>query len=390
MDDHLKDKKLATRAVHSGRVPEDGANSVTTPIYPSSTYRMAFPGDESGYVYSRWSNPTRVALEASLASLENGTHAYTFASGMAAVNAVTNLLKAGDHVVAVDDLYGGTLRLFERLLTNQGLEFSYVDGRDPADFEKAVRKNTRLFWIETPTNPLLRLVDIAKVAQIGRARNILTAVDSTFATPYLQQPLEQGADIVHHSLSKYLAGHCDVIGGALITKDEKLAEQLWFNQYAVGAQLGPFESWLVLRGIKTLHVRMDRHCSNAVRISEFLQTVDVVERVYFPGLQTDSLPNGMSGPGGIVSFGIKADFEQVKSFAMATELFVLAESLGGVESLISHPASMTHASIPRELREPRGIGDGLIRLSVGLEDVDDLVADLAHAFEVMQSHKVVR
>lgn len=390
MDDHLKDKKLATRAVHSGRVPEDGTNSVTTPIYPSSTYRMAFPGDESGHVYSRWSNPTRVALETSLASLENGTHAYAFASGMAAVNAVTNLLKAGDHVVAVDDLYGGTLRLFESLLTNQGLSFSYVDGRDPANFEKAIKDNTRLFWIETPTNPLLHLIDISAVSEIGRARNILTAVDSTFATPYLQQPLEQGADIVHHSLSKYLAGHCDVIGGALITKDEKLAEQLWFNQYAVGAQLGPFESWLVLRGIKTLHVRMDRHCDNAGRIAEFLQTVDVVEQVYFPGLQTDSLPNGMRGPGGIVSFGIKADFEQVKSFAMATELFVLAESLGGVESLINHPASMTHASIPREIREPRGVGDGLIRLSVGLEDVDDLVADLEQAFEVMQSQKVAR
>lgn len=390
MDDHHKDRKLATRAVHSGRVPEDGANSVTTPIYPSSTYRMAYPGDDTGYVYSRWSNPTRGALEKALASLEEGAHAYAFSSGMAAVNAVTNLLKAGDHVVAVDDLYGGTLRLFERLLKNQGLSFSYVDGRDPANFEKAVKNNTRLFWLETPTNPLLRLVDIAKVTEIGRSRNILTAVDSTFATPYLQQPLKQGADIVHHSLSKYMAGHCDVIGGALITHDEKLAEQLWFNQYAVGAHLGPFESWLVLRGLKTLHVRMDRHCDNAGRIAEFLQTVDIVERVYFPGLQTDSLPNGMSGPGGIVSFRIKADFEQVKSFAMATELFVLAESLGGVESLINHPASMTHASIPRDVREPRGIGDGLIRLSVGLEDVDDLVADLEHAFEVMQSHKVVR
>lgn len=390
MDDHHKDRKLATRAVHSGRVPEDGANSVTTPIYPSSTYRMAYPGDDTGYVYSRWSNPTRGALEKALASLEEGAHAYAFSSGMAAVNAVTNLLKAGDHVVAVDDLYGGTLRLFERLLKNQGLEFSYVDGRDPANFEKAVKNNTRLFWLETPTNPLLRLVDIAKVAEIGRSRNILTAVDSTFATPYLQQPLKQGADIVHHSLSKYMAGHCDVIGGALITHDEKLAEQLWFNQYAVGAHLGPFESWLVLRGLKTLHVRMDRHCDNAGRVAEFLQTVDIVERVYFPGLQTDSLPNGMSGPGGIVSFRIKADFEQVKSFAMATELFVLAESLGGVESLINHPASMTHASIPRDVREPRGIGDGLIRLSVGLEDVDDLVADLEHAFEVMQSHKVGR
>lgn len=390
MDDHLKNKKLATRAVHSGRVPEDGTNSVTTPIYPSSTFRMAFPGDDSGYVYSRWSNPTRVALENGLASLENGTHAFAFSSGMAAVSAVTSLLKSGDHVVSVDDLYGGTHRLFEQQLGNLGIKFSYVDGRDPANFEKAANDNTRLFWIETPTNPLLRLIDIAAISKIARARNIVTAVDNTFATPYLQQPLEHGADIVHHSLSKYLAGHCDVIGGALITKDETLAERLRFNQYAVGAQLGPFESWLVLRGMKTLHVRMDRHCENATKVSEFLQTVDIVERVHFPGLHKGPLPNGMKGPGGMVSFKIKAGFDQVKAFAMATELFLLAESLGGVESLINHPASMTHASIPAEIREERGIDDGLIRLSVGLEDSGDLIEDLKQAFEVLRRQPVTR
>jgi len=385
MEEFYKDKRFATRAVHAGRVPEDGTNSVTTPIYPSSTYRVGFPGDESGYVYSRWSNPTRRALEKSLASLENGTDAYAFASGMAAVNAVTNLLKAGDHVVAVDDLYGGTMRLFDRLLTDFGLEFSYADGREPANFEQACRPNTRLFWIETPTNPLLRLVEIKAVSQIARRRDILTVVDNTFATPYLQQPLGLGADIVHHSLSKYLAGHCDVIGGALVTKDPTLAERLFFNQYAVGAQLGPFESWLVLRGLKTLHPRMERHCENAARIAEHLSGLDLVERVYFPGLAGEPLPNDMKGPGGMVTFSLGADFDSVKSFVMATRLFVLAESLGGVESLINHPASMTHASIPREIREQRGIGDGLIRLSVGLEDVDDLIADLDQAFAVLGS-----
>jgi len=384
MDEFLKNKHFATRAVHSGRVERDGTDSVTTPIYPSSTYRVGFPGDESGYVYSRWSNPTRLALEQSLASLENGAYAYAFASGMAAVHAVTNLLKAGDHVVAVDDLYGGTMRLFGRLLTEFGLEFSYVDGRDPSNFEKAAKDNTRLFWIETPTNPLLRLVDIAAAAKIAGPQGILTVVDNTFATPYLQQPLSLGADIVHHSLSKYLAGHCDVIGGALITNDEALAERLWFNQYAVGAQLGPFESWLVLRGLKTLHLRMERHCDNARRVAEYLSGVDVVDQVFFPGLAGDTLPNNMQGAGGMVSFSVAAHFEMVKSFVMATKLFVLAESLGGVESLINHPASMTHASIPRELRERRGIGDGLIRLSVGLENVDDLIADLAQAFDVLR------
>ncbi len=390
MDDHLKDKKIATRAVHSGRVPNDGTNSVTTPIYPSSTYRMAFPGDESGHVYSRWSNPTRNALERSLASLENGSHAYAFASGMAAVSAVMNLLKSGDHVVAVEDLYGGTHRLFEKLLGNFGINFSYVDGRAPSDFEKAAKDNTRLFWIETPTNPLLRLIDIQAVAERGHARDILTVVDNTFATPFLQQPLELGADIVHHSLSKYLGGHCDIIGGALIVRDETLAERLFFNQYAVGAQLGPFESWLVLRGIKTLPVRMERHCENARKIARYLESVDLVEKVHFPGLDSGRLPNAMKGPGGMVSFLVKADFEQVKAFVTSTQLFVLAESLGGVESLINHPASMTHASIPREVREPRGIGDGLIRLSVGLEDADDLIADLKQAFEALRRQLVAR
>ncbi|MFQ5500355.1 MAG: trans-sulfuration enzyme family protein [Candidatus Zixiibacteriota bacterium] len=383
-------KRFETRAIQAGRVPEDQTGSVTTPIYPSSTYRVAFPGDESGYVYSRWSNPTRLALEKALASLENGRYGYAFSSGLSAMTAVMHLLKAGDHVVAVDDLYGGTMRQFERLLRNFGLDFTYVDGTDASNFEEAVKDNTKLFWIETPTNPLLKLVDISAVSAIARKHGILTAVDNTFATPFIQLPLTLGADIVHHSMSKYLSGHCDVIGGSLIVNDEALAERVRFNQYAVGAHLGPFESWLVLRGLKTLHVRMERHCANAARIVEHLQSIDIVDAVFYPGLDGAALLNDMKLPGGIVSFSIDADLETVKAFACATNVFVLAESLGGVESLINHPALMTHASIPKDIREKRGIGDGLIRLSVGLEHIDDLLDDLKQAFESIRTRVVER
>ncbi len=378
-------KGFATRAIHSGTVPEDGARSVTTPIYPSSTYRVDYPGDDSGYVYSRWANPTRSALERGLTSLEDASHAYAFSSGLAAANAVVTMLKPGDHIVAMDDLYGGIVRQFELLLTDLGLEFTYVDGRDAANFEKAIKDNTALLWLETPTNPLLHLADIPKVCEIARKHKLLTVVDNTFATPYIQRPLALGADIVLHSLSKYLAGHCDVIGGALLTNDEAIAEKIRFRQYGVGAMLGPFESWLVLRGMKTLHVRMERHCENAAKVAEYLSGVDLVDMISYPGLDGSPLPNKMKLAGGMVTFNIKADFEKVKAFAMATEVFVLAESLGGVESLVNHPASMTHASIPKEVREARGIGDGLVRLSVGLEDSDDLIADLERAFEVMRS-----
>ncbi len=381
MDDKMQKRRFETRAIHAGRVPEDMTGSVTTPIFPSSTYRVAYPGDESGYVYSRWSNPTRKALEEALASLENGTHGYAFSSGLSALTAVLHLLKAGDHVVAVSDLYGGTRRLFERLMRNFGLDFSYIDGRDAANFAKASKPNTRLYWLETPTNPLLQLIDIEAVAQIAKPRNILVAVDNTFATPYIQRPLDLGADIVHHSMSKYLGGHCDVIAGALIVKDNELAERVRFNQYAVGGHLGPFESWLVLRGLKTLHLRMERHSFNAMKVVEYLETVDMVERIYYPGVDNKAIPNKMTMPGGMLSFDLKADFETVKAFATATEVFVLAESLGGVESLINHPASMTHASIPKEVREANGVGDGLVRLSVGIEHIDDLLIDLRNAFQ---------
>ena len=385
MGDHLKNKHFETRAIHLGQVAEDGTRSVTTAIYPSSTYRVEYPGDESGYVYSRWSNPTRKALEETLASLENGTRAFAFSSGLAAINAVFGLLRPGDHVVTLTDLYGGTRRQFERVLKNYQIEFSYVDGRNPEDFEGAVTDKTKLFWLETPTNPLLNLIDIAKVAAIAKKHNVLTAVDNTFATPYIQKPLDLGADIAHHSASKYLGGHCDLIAGVLVVKDKDLAEQLYFQQYAVGAQLNPFESWLMLRGIKTLHVRMERHSVNSMKIAEYLESEPMVDRVYYPGIDGKPVPNEMKMPGGMVSFTIKdADFERVKKFAMSTKIFVLAESLGGVESLINHPASMTHASIPKEVREKHGVTDNLIRLSVGIEHIDDLLIDLRTAFAAIK------
>lgn len=384
MDENLKNKKIETRAVHTGRVPEDGTGSVTTPIFPSSTYRVAFPGDESGYVYSRWSNPTRNAVERALASLESGTKAYLFSSGLSALNAIMSLFKSGDHIVAVDDLYGGTIRQFEKIWTKFGLGFSYVDGTNPENFQKAVKPSTRLFWIETPTNPLMKLIDIEAVSKVARQKEILVAVDNTFATPYIQRPLELGADLVHHSASKYLSGHCDIIAGAVVVKDEKLAEKVFFNQYAIGGHLNPFEAWLLLRGLKTLHVRMERHSVNAMKISEYLETVDIVDKIYFPGHDGKSIPNKMAMPGGMISFTMNADFETVKAFVMATEVFILAESLGGVESLINHPASMTHASIPKEVRERRGISDSLVRLSVGIENIDDLLIDLRQAFEAIR------
>lgn len=387
MSEKKKKLHISTRAIHAGAVPEDGTGSVTTPIYPSSTFRMVFPGDDSGYVYSRWSNPTRAALERALATIENGTHGYAFSSGLSALNAVLHLLSSGDHMIAVNDLYGGTLRQFEQVMRQMGLTFSYVNGENPTDFEKEITDKTKLIWIETPTNPLLKLMDISAIAKVAHSRpqEILLAVDNTFATPIIQLPLEHGADIVHHSASKYLGGHADVIGGALIVSDEKLAERIRFVQNAIGGTLGPFESWLVLRGLKTLDVRVTRGCENAIRVAEYLKQNEMVARVYYPGLGGQPLPNNMSMPGAMVSFDLKADFETVKSFVTATELFVLAESLGGVESLVNHPASMTHASIPKDTREANGVLDSLVRLSVGLEHVDDLIADLAQAFDKVRA-----
>jgi cystathionine gamma-lyase len=378
-----KNRRFETKAIMAGRVPEDGTNGVTTPIYPSTTYRVSEPGDDSGYVYSRWSNPTRAALERGLAALENGTHALAFSSGLSAINAILHLLKAGDHIVAVDDLYGGTHRQYEQVMKQFGLEFSYVDGRDANNFDRARKENTRLFWIETPTNPLLKLTDIEKVSAIAKAHGILTAVDNTFATPYIQQPLDLGADLVMHSMSKYLGGHCDVIGGCVVTRNKELGEKIYFNQYAVGTMLGPFESWLVLRGIKTLAVRMERHSINAQQIADFLESHSKVKKVYYPGQDSQPVPNNMKLPGGMLSFELDADLDAVKKFCTSLEVFALAESLGGVESLINHPALMTHASIPKEIREANGIGDNLIRLSVGLEHIDDLLIDLRTALDAV-------
>ncbi len=376
----FKNRKFETNAIHCGQIPEDGTGAVTTPLHMSSTYKVGFPGDESGYVYSRWSNPTRKALEEVLAALENGTDAFAYASGLASITAVLHLLEPGDHVVAVDDLYGGTHRLFERLMKKFKIEFSYVDGTNAENFKNAIQDNTKLFWVETPTNPLLKLTDIEAVVEFAKGKDILVAVDNTFATPYIQKPLDLGADIVMHSASKYLGGHCDIIAGALIVKDADVAEKLHFNQYAVGGQLGPFESWLMMRGLKTLHLRMERHSMNAMKVAEYLETVDLVDKVYFPGLDGSKVPNKMTMPGGMVSFTINADVETVKKFSMSTKLFILAESLGGVESLLNHPALMTHASIPKEIREKAGVTDNLIRLSVGVEHIDDLIIDLRMAF----------
>ena len=383
LDDSLKNKRFETRAIHSGRVPEDNTGSVTTPIFPSTTYRVAYPGDEDGYVYSRWANPTRLALEDTLAALENGVQGFAFSSGLGALTTLLHLFEPGDHIVAVSDLYGGTHRQFEQVMRRFGLDFSYVDGREAAYFENAARDNTRLFWIETPTNPLLHLIDIEKVSAIAKKRGILTAVDNTFATPFIQRPLDLGAEIAMHSMSKYLSGHCDVIAGALIAKDEELAGKIKFHQNALGAVLGPFDSWLVLRGIKTLPVRMERHSFNSVKVVEYLETIPRVGRIYYPGQDGQGVPNKMKFPGGMVSFELKADFETVKRFATSTKVFVLAESLGGVESLINHPASMTHASIPADIREKNGITDGLIRLSVGIEHYEDLLEDLQNAFALI-------
>ncbi len=379
-----KDARIETRAIHAAAEYDGGVGAVSVPIYATSTFRLKAPGDESGYVYSRTANPTRNALEKTLAALENGSRGFAFASGLAATNTLMNLLKAGDEVVVGDDLYGGTYRQFERVLKNFNLKFIYVDARNPKNIEDAISENTGMIWLETPTNPLMHLYDIEAAAKIAKKLGILLAVDNTFATPYIQRPLELGADIVVHSLTKYLAGHADLVGGGIIVKDEELGEKVGFYQNAIGAVQGPFDAYLCLRGIKTLAIRMERHSENASKIAAFLKNKKNVKEVLYPGINGERLPNKMRLPGGMVSFVIDADFETVKRFVMGTSVFVLAESLGGVESLINHPASMTHASIPKEIREERGISDGLVRLSVGIEHVDDLIEDLEGAFRTFE------
>jgi cystathionine beta-lyase/cystathionine gamma-synthase len=375
---------FATRAIHAGQPPDPATGAVTVPIYQTSTYAQAEVGVHKGYDYSRTSNPTRAALEACLASLDGGQYGLAFASGMAAEDTLLHLLQTGDHVVASDDVYGGTYRLFHRVLEKVGLVFTFVDATDVRNVEQALQPRTRLIWLESPTNPLMKLVDIAAVAELAHARGLLVAVDNTFASPYCQRPLELGADVVHYSTTKYLGGHSDLIGGALVTSDDGLHEQLKFLQNAVGGVPGPLDSWLVLRGLKTLAVRMRQHSANAQQVACFLGQHPRVKRVYYPGLQEHpqhdlARRQMVGGFGGMLSFEVSGGVEAAREVARRTRLFTLAESLGGVESLIELPALMTHASLPAERRREIGIDDGLIRLSVGIEEVDDLIADLDQA-----------
>jgi O-succinylhomoserine (thiol)-lyase len=377
--------KFSTKAIHVGQEPEPATGSVTVPVYLTSTFYQPEPGKERQYVYSRSGNPTRTALERSLAALEGGKYGLAFGSGMAATTTVLMLLKKGDHVVAGDDVYGGVYRLFEQVLRDHGFQFTYVDPRKPESVAKAVRKNTKMIWVETPTNPLMKIADIRAISRIGKKAGAVVVVDNTFMSPYFQNPLNYGADVVVHSTTKYLGGHSDLIGGAAITSNPKLYQRLKFLQNAIGAVPGPLDSWLVLRGIKTLALRMEKHDQNARQICEFLRNHPKVEQVYYPGLpdhpQRDVIRRQMRGYGGMLSFQLKGGFQECKRFLRRLKVFTVAESLGGVESLIEHPSSMTHASVPPETRLERGIADNLIRVSVGIEDSGDLLQDLGQAFK---------
>ncbi|HUS68448.1 MAG TPA: cystathionine gamma-synthase [Kofleriaceae bacterium] len=377
---------FATRAVHAGQSPDPVTGAVMTPIYLTSTYAQSGPGEHKGFEYSRTHNLTRFALEANLAALEGGAHGLCFASGLAATDCVLHLFDHGTHVVAADDLYGGTFRLFDKVYRRHGFEFSYVDpAGGAAAVEAAIRPETRMVWVETPTNPMLKICDLAAVAAVCRKRGVLMAVDNTFMTPFFQRPLELGADLVVHSMTKYLNGHSDVVGGAVIVKDAELHQRLAFLQNAVGAVPSPFDSFMVLRGVKTLHVRMERHEANARELAGWLSAHPQVARVIYPGLashpQHDLARRQQAGFGGMISFDLKGDLEAARRFLTGMEVFACAESLGGVESLIEHPAIMTHASVPADRRRALGIADGFIRLSVGIEDVADLRADLEAAFQ---------
>ena len=375
---------IETRAIHAGQEPDAETGALMTPIYANSTYEQDAPGEHRGYEYSRTGNPTRSDLEANLASLENGSHARCFSSGMGAINTVLNLLSAGDHVVAGDDVYGGTHRILTGTYEQYDVETTFVDTTDHDAVREAMCEETELVWVETPTNPLMRVNDIAALSEIASEYDALCAVDNTFATPYLQRPLEHGADIVCQSLTKYLGGHSDTVGGALIVDDAELDEEIGYYQNAVGATPGPFENFLVLRGTKTLPVRMDRHCENARELSEWLEEHDNVDRVYYPGLEShpqhELAAEQMDDFGGMLSFEFDGTLEEASTVVSETEVFTLAESLGGVESLIEQPAAMTHAAVPRKERLAAGLTDGLIRVSVGIESIDDLKRDLESAF----------
>ena len=376
--------KFNTKTIHGGQIKEKGYGAVMPPIYQTSTYSQTKPGEHQGYEYSRTHNPTRTALENSLASIENGNFGLAFSSGLSAIDAILKLFEPGDEIISTNDLYGGSYRLFDKVFKKFGLKFIFSDLQNTDKIKDLISDRTKMIWVETPTNPMMNLIDINSISRLCKKNEILLAVDNTFATPYLQKPLDLGADIVMHSATKYLAGHSDVILGALIVKDDFLAEQLYFLQNSSGAICGPMDSFLTLRGIKTLHVRMERHCFNAEKIIEFLSNHKKIDKLYWPGIS--SHPNyelaktQMSGFGGMISFTTKnGDFKSVQEITSKLKVFTLAESLGGVESLANHPASMTHASIPKELREKTGVVDSLIRLSVGIEDHEDLIDDLNQA-----------
>ena len=376
--------KFNTKTIHGGQKHDPAYGAVMPPIYQTSTYAQTTPGGHKGFEYSRTHNPTRNALENSFASIENGKYGLAFGSGLAAIDAVLKLLKPGDEVISTNDLYGGTYRLFTKIYENFGIKFHFVGMENNSNIESFVNKNTKLLWAETPTNPMLNIVDIDALSKIAKDNNILFAVDNTFATPYIQAPLDFGADIVMHSATKYLGGHSDVIMGALVVNEKDLADKLYFIQNASGAIPGPQDSFLVLRGIKTLHIRMQRHCENAKMIAEFLNDHPKVEKVFWPGLTSHKNHNiaksQMNDYGGMISFTTKGnDYNKTINILEKLKIFTLAESLGGVESLSGHPASMTHASIPKAEREKSGVVDSLIRLSVGIEDIDDLIADLKQA-----------
>ena len=376
--------KFNTKVIHGGQEHDPAYGAVMPPIYQTTTYAQTTPGGHKGYEYSRSHNPTRNALENAFASIENGNYGLAFGSGLAAIDAVIKLLKPGDEVVSTNDLYGGSFRLFTKIFQDFGIKFHFIGMENASKIESYINTNTKLIWVETPTNPMMTIIDIKAVLAIAKKHNILLAVDNTFATPYLQQPLDLGADIVMHSATKYLGGHSDVVMGALVVKDKELADKLYFIQNASGAICGPQDSFLVLRGIKTLHVRMQRHCENGRAVAEYLSNHPKVENVYWPGFENH--PNHhiaksqMKDFGGMISFTSKGNsYDDTIKIVENLKVFTLAESLGGVESLSGHPASMTHASIPKEEREKTGVVDSLIRLSVGIEDIDDLIADLKQA-----------
>ena len=380
--------KFGTKTIHAGQKPDPTTGAIMTPVYQTSTYIQSSPGQHSGFEYSRTGNPTRKALEDNIAALENGKYGLCFGSGLAAIDAVIKLLKPGDEVISTNDLYGGTYRLFTKIFENYGIKFHFIGMENLSNIDNYINKNTKLIWAETPTNPMLNIIDIEMLATISKKHNLTLVVDNTFATPYIQKPLELGADIVMHSLTKYMGGHSDVVMGALICNSEEIAEKLFFIQNSCGAVPGPMDSFLVLRGIKTLHIRMERHCQNGEKIAGFLINHPKVEGVYWPGLKSHKNHNvakkQMHGFGGMVSFDLKGNnLEDAKKVVENTKYFTLAESLGGVESLCGHPASMTHAAIPKNEREKTGVVDSLIRLSVGIEDIEDLIEDLDSSLSLL-------